>query len=459
MPRKKAQKEFNVPRMPFDPEMDEFLLASMKKCFQCPNFHNTKFLIGTEGKEFKINDTCLAIISPVFREMLFGSEKRQNKIVLTNITPEGFSAVIRHAFSLDPEVDPHNVVEVINAAKKYQVYVLHKLAVNYLESVLDMASEYSEDAKYLVITKFLTHAMHLQIPEVVNTCFTSLCKEGGVEQFLMSKAFTEFSPRAVNLMLGFDELGAEEPIIWTAVMNWAKTQAKKNKTEFVDELKQVYRSVRYPLMDTKYFSQNVVPVQVLTQQEILDLFCYLTYPEGKPNTKPFCQRPRVIWNNVQLTRFTKVAAGELEHDGSSHCLGMQVDSKCELVAVGSFCGDGLTEACVTLWQGNEDEDETRSKLCTTGKMKISAEKSIEPVRLELPNPVILEPKTFYEIEVSQDGPPSHKLKDGEANTTHEQGGKTVTFKWLKPTMETDNSVKKGNIPCVWVRLLSGQSSD
>lgn len=456
MPRKKKS-ELNVPLMEYNDELDSYVLGSMKKCFSVPKFMNTKFLIGTEGTEFQCNATLLGVVSPVFREMLF-EQKRSGKIVLPNISAEGFSAIIRHAFSLDPEVSPANVIQVINACKMYKVYCLYKLALNYVKDVLKAAAEYSEDAKFTAVTKFLTMATQYNLPEVIQCCFNVLTA-GGASEFLKSKAFAEFQPQTVKLVLGFDELACEEPEVWEAALAWSKTNAKKHKTQLLDELKKIYHGVRFPLMTTKYFSQNVVPQQVLTQKEMLDVFCYLTYPEGKPSTSPFSSKPRIILNDIQVMRFGGGLQGkECEQDGSSHCLGMTVDRKCALSAVGTFVGDGVTTATVTIYQGEEDDDD-RKELLTTEELKISGEQTDVPCRLALPSMVNLEPETHYEIEVVQTGPPSKKYKDGESESCFDQNGIEINFTWHKSSMDTDDTVKKGTIPCVWINMLSGMSAN
>jgi len=71
-------------------------------------------------------------------------------------------------------------------------------------------------------------------------------------------------------------------------------QARRQKKTVVDVLKIVYHNVRFPLMTTKFFSANVVTFGMLTEKEMLDIFCYLSFPEGKSETKPFSTVPRTL---------------------------------------------------------------------------------------------------------------------------------------------------------------------
>lgn len=449
MPKKVA-----VEKMEVVPEMDKYFLGSLKKCFTSPNFHNTKFLVGLGAQEFHVNSTVLGIISPVFRELLFKtrrpqSSKKGNCFELPDITPTGFSALVRFGFTLDPEITPENVIEVIHAAQLYKVFIIHRLAIQYVDKVLTEAPD-----EYFV--PFLESAARYGLGEIVRKCFDSFQNNaGGVADFLKSKQFLEFPAEFVTLLLKCDELALEESAVWDAVQAWAKTQARRNKTEIVYELKKVYHFVRFPLMDTAYFTANVVPLQVLTQKEMLDIFCYLTYPEGKPSTEPFSSKPRFIWTDKQVSRYSKVGGDWFHLQGYVDAIGLSVDRTCQLTAVGTFAGEGLTKSRVTIYKG---QGESRELLSDTKELSIHTEKkSQDPIKLDLSTPVTLKKGEVYELEINQIGPCSFKLKDGKSSNTESHNGLDMTFSWLKPKVETENTLKKGNIPCLWVRVLSGMN--
>jgi len=447
-------KKVEVEKMEVVPEMDKYFMGSLKKCFTSPNFHNTKFLVGAAQQEFMTNSTVLGIISPVFRELLFktrrpASSKKGNSFELPEITPTGFAALVRFGFTLDPEITPENVIEVIHAAQLYKVFIIHRLAIQYVDKVLTEAPD-----QYFV--PFLENAARYGLTEIVRKCFDSFQHNaGGVADFLKSKQFLEFPAEFVTLLLKCDELALEESAVWDAVQAWAKSQAKRNKTEPVYELKKVYHFVRFPLMDTAYFTSNVVPLNVLTQKETLDLFCYLTYPAGKPTTEPFSQKHRYIWTDKKVNRYTKVGGDWFHLQGYVDAIGLTVDRTCQLTAVGTFAGEGLTKSQVTIFKGQGDD---RELLSDTKELSIHTEKkSQEPIKLDLSAPLTLKKGEVYEIEINQIGAVSFKLKDGKGLVTETHNGLEVNFNWLKPKVETENTLKKGNIPCIWTRVLSGMN--
>jgi len=449
MPSKKE-----IPLMQPGLEIGKNFLKNLKKCFLEPAMHNTKFIVGVDRQEFKCNGTVLAVISSVFRDILFNqaqqrkahAENRCAEVELPNITPIGFSALVRFAFSQDPEISPETVVEVIHAASQFRVHLLHKLAVDYLSFIL---KGYSAD--YLVI--YLEQATRLGLRFVVSQCMNSLCA-GGPKYFMESKQFTEFPAEFISLLLSCDELPIQEQDIWKCVLRWANVQAKLKSKKLVDVLKLVYHRVRFPLMTTKYFSAEVVPTGVLTQQETLDLFCYLTYPEGKPQTAPFSSKPRFLWNNVVIKRSKKCADSLMNHEeGKVDCIGVKVDHKCELIAVGIFAGQGLSKCMVCIY---EVEGKYRELVHVVNEQNIwRDERSAEPVRVELNTPITLRPEQIYEIEIDQTGPPSKRLKEGKTTCSERHNGVKLTFTFQKAEVKTLTTLKKGNIPCIWVQVLSG----
>jgi len=441
--------KIGLPLMEKSKEMDSYYLVSLKKCFHVPQFHSTKFLIGIgeDAKEFKCNASVLAVISPVFRDTLLGKIKKGTPIKLPNISPVGFAALVRFAFSFDPEIGQDNVIEVIHAAKELEVTIIYELALKYLSTMLEGHFD-------VFFIPYIELATKYCLGEVVKKCLDSLVLMGGIRDFLKSKKFSEFAPEFVNLLLSRDELAVGESHVWDAVQAWAKVQSGKHKTDIKEELQKVYHNVRFPLMTTKDFSCHVVPTGVLTQKEMLDVFCYLTYPEGKPTTEPFSSVPRLLWDNICIKRYSKCGGDWFHLEGYVDCIGVETDRKCQILAVGVFVGEGDTRCRIRLFKG---QGGLRQLLEETGDINISAkEKLQEPFRVNLKGPVTLLPGEVYEIEIDQIGPVSWKLKDGKTSAIQTCNDIEIKFTWHKPKVDTETSLKKGNIPCIWVRVLSGQ---
>lgn len=431
-------------------EMDRYILDHLKTFFLDPEMQNTHFVVGVEQQEFKCNGSVLAVISPVLRDLLFCETKyRRNyahkgcaRVELANITPKGFAALVRYAFSLDPEISPENVIEVIHAAKECKVDIIHKLALQYLTSVLEAHPE-------KILLTYFEKATRFGLARVFSECVKKFEFLGGVAEFLGSKQFTKYSAEFVTCLLNFDELALEEEIVWECILNWAKVQANKNDQTLLEMLKLVYKGVRFPLMTMKYFSSEVVPTRVLTNKEMVDLFCWLTTPEGKPETIPFSFTPRLLWDNVLISRSKecfKHARG-IPGEQSVWRVGLMVDRKCQLVAVGSFVGSGCSKSRASIFKV---AGKVMQLLRNNNEIEIWRNETLaEPARIDLQEPLILDAGEDYVIEVDQTGPVATRMKSSENVVQMNCNNLEITFRWTKLQ-------KKGNIPCIWVSALSGR---
>jgi len=185
------------------------------------------------------------------------------------------------------------------------------------------------------------------------------------------------------------------------------------------------------------------------------MFCYLTYPEGKPATTPFSSTPRILWDDIVVSRYSECATKLQNHTHISiDCIGVEVDRECQLQAVGIFVGEGLTTCKISFYKV---ENDVRKLLKVNESLQIErAEISEDPVKVDLREPVIMLPGQSYQIEVDQDGPPSKKLKNGKVDVKVTKNEMEICFRWHDAQVESESTVKSGNIPCIWVRVFSGK---
>jgi len=319
--------------------------------------------------------------------------------------------------------------------------------MEYIKSVL------TESEKYLM--KYLEKATEFQNHAIIKLCFTSLQERGGIPQFLASPAFCALPAELVNMILKLDALPVQEPVVWETCLKWAGYQAIQQKSDLNSELKKVYHNVRFPLCEPGFFSSKVVPTGILTQEEMLKLFTYLTFKAGNAPTDPFLKSPRILWDETEICRFAKPPSGEWFHlDDSVDGLCFMVDKPCELLGVGTYLGEGSTKAILKIFEGNEEDNRVQvAKLKKTIK---TTEKSPTPHKLELNSAIQLKPNQIYEIELDTVGPCSLKGSTGEKELTHELNGLAITFTYSKmKSSASETNPRKGNIPSLYVRVFSG----
>ena len=80
-------------------------------------FEDVMFIVGQNRTEFKANRFRLAIISDVFKAMLFGrmQESNANTVIhISDIKRNGFQSVLNYGYLKDPKNTTENVVSVKN---------------------------------------------------------------------------------------------------------------------------------------------------------------------------------------------------------------------------------------------------------------------------------------------------------------------------------------------------------
>lgn len=442
----------NEPKMPYHEKFHMYRLMGLKNTIGMPELDDVTFTVGKKKKEYNANRLPLVSISKKLGEIIANQPGTKGDPIELDegVATKGFAAILKFAYGHDPEVTPENVVHVSHAAQVLEVTVLEEKCMEYVKTVL------AQDEKYLM--KYLEKATEFQNHAIIKLCFTSLQERGGIPQFLASPAFCALPSELVNMILKLDALPVEETVVWETCIKWAGYQAIQQKTNLNEELKKVYHNVRFPLCEPGFFSSKVVPTGILTQEEMLKLFTFLTYKAGNAPTDPFLKAPRILWDETEVCRFPKAAGGEWFHlDDSLDCICFTVDKPCELLGIGCYVGEGTTKTLLKLHEGNNDD--SRTQVAKVKKTIKANEKSATPYKLEFGTPVNLKPRQIYEIELDSVGPVSLRGNQGNKDITHELNGLAITFTFSKlKSQSSETNTKKGNLPSLYVRVFSGKSA-
>ena len=313
----------------------------MLQMLDSEDLSDVTFRIGEDQTEFNLHRIFLAMISPVFKAMLYGQmqEAQPNSdVIIEDITSDAFQCIVHFAYCNDPKITSQNVLSVLAACDKYQITKLQETCYDFLKSNLNSSNflSYYYTAKlvgffdWVVIEALKSHiSMHYNqclpndefcafFEDVMQSDlygFVSVCESflGQLtsEQttgILESEGFLQMSLKS---MLSFLKhvIGCKEEDIWESLVEWVVHQTQNAEedddtkeviTEEVDDddakteeeeylnlnsaamelLKSVKDSIRFGLMDGRYFTEHVIPLGLLTDTEIVTIFKYLHYPEG-----------------------------------------------------------------------------------------------------------------------------------------------------------------------------------
>ena len=294
------------------------------------------FVIGPSQTPYNLNRVFLAMISPVFKAMLYGQMKESeldSEVIIEDMNPDVFQCIIHYAYCNDPQITSRNVLSVLCVCKKYHITKLqalcHEFVANDLkdnnfgqyyhdanrlgfqdEKVINIMSSYFSSHRKACLSGsnfsvFFEDVVQRNLSQFVVECEHHLdeANKQEIEEIMESKRFFNLSLKAMRLFLK-RSLHCTEEAIWKYVIKWAefknkKTQKNRTKSRNDDDskcdvdqgvdsknasvcslLKSVKDLMRFGLMDGRYFSTEVIPMNVLDKDEVIDVLRFFQYPEG-----------------------------------------------------------------------------------------------------------------------------------------------------------------------------------
>jgi hypothetical protein len=276
-----------------------YLVEFFKKLLLNDKFADVYFIVG-EGKEqkrFPAHRLVLAASSPLFEAMLYPPTFIENpppvtlplEVVITDpvISPTSFQSLLTVLYTDEVEVSAENISELIACAKKYQIEKLQIICAEFMEADLNAEN---------VLDLFAV------APELLGDDEFGLefIRENA-EEIFASDGFDALSRPRLSFLLRDDQLCIEEQSVFTAVQRWGRAQLENEGEDAsnVESLKKVIADlmplVRFPTMDVADIASTVAPSGLLDKKQLLELFKYVSMPEGKDRVSielPFLSQPR-----------------------------------------------------------------------------------------------------------------------------------------------------------------------
>lgn len=298
--------EKKVEELPVDIEDEEeeitrpvYLVEFFKRLLLTDKFADVYFVVGEgrEQKRFPAHRLVLAASSPLFEAMLYPPTFIENpppvtlpmEIVIDDpvISAESFQALLTVLYTDEVAVTSENIMELIACAKKYQIEKLQIICAEFMEADLN-----ADNA--------------LSLFEVAPTMLgddefgLEFIRENA-EEIFASEGFTTLSRSRLSYLLRDDNLCIEEQSVFNAVRQWGRAQLEnEGKTEIETaalkaKIADLIPLIRFPTMDVADIATTVAPSQLLDQKQLLELFKYVSMPEGKERLAiemPFLRQPR-----------------------------------------------------------------------------------------------------------------------------------------------------------------------
>ncbi len=258
-----------------------------KYMFNNPVMSDIKFAFPNK-QTIPAHKYVLAISSPVFFAMFYGDLAEKSETVdITDCDPEVFLQFLRYVYYDDANFQGVNIaIQVWYLADKYDIPSLAKECVKFLDGVMDPLQAFD----------VIQHAIRLKDDGLENTCWEVI--DYNAERIVVDDSFLEVKH---ELLLSFVERSSvpiEEITLFRAVDRWAtrrceeanKTVDGANKRSVLGE--DLLKHIRFSLMSPQEFSDVVLPTEILSQSEVIDVFKQLT-SVSVPGGIKFSIRPRI----------------------------------------------------------------------------------------------------------------------------------------------------------------------
>ena len=243
-----------------------------KYMFNNPLLSDIKFSFPGNDTIIPAHKYVLAVSSSVFFAMFYGDfAETKDTIDIIDCDPDTFLSFLRFIYC-DEAIfkDTDNAVKVMLLAHKYDVPSLTSEIVKYLDGEMDPRSAF----------ELLTLARQLNEKDLEWACWE-------VIEFHASAIATRASFLNVkyNLLVSFVQrpsLRIEEETLFQGVARWAAKRCEEagvtasgaNKRKALGE--DLLTLIRFPLIQPKEFSSVVLPEEILTKDEVIDVFKYFS---------------------------------------------------------------------------------------------------------------------------------------------------------------------------------------
>ena len=246
----------------------------------------------------------LAISSPVFFSMFYSDlAERGDTIKITDCDSESFLEMLRFIYSDKANLSNcDHALQVWYSAQKYFIPSLVKKCVAYLD----------ENVGVNEVWDVLSYAVKFEEEALQATCWKII--DFHAELIMESDAFLDLDRDLLVAMLKRDSLRVDEIELFRSLNRWAqrkceerrKKQTGKNKKAVIG--KELLRLVRFPVMQQEDFAEEVLPENLLTKNEIIDVFKHFSNVDVK--ALQFSTESRQTYSEeIRRNRFTSALHG------------------------------------------------------------------------------------------------------------------------------------------------------
>lgn len=248
----------------------------------------------------------LAISGPVFFSMFYSElAERNDTIEITDCDSESFLDMLRYIYSDKVNLSScDQALRVWYSAQKYFIPSLVKKCVAYLD----------ENVGVNEVLDVLPCAVKFEEETLQATCWKIV--DFHAQVIMKSDAFLELDRDVLVDMLKRTSLRINEMELFRSVDRWARRKCEEGNKETTGENKRevigehLLSLVRFPQLKKEDFAREVLPTNLLSEHEIIDVFKHFCSVDVE--TLKFSTEPRQKYSEeIRGKRFTSASHGWL----------------------------------------------------------------------------------------------------------------------------------------------------
>ena len=246
----------------------------------------------------------LAISSPVFFSMFYSQiAERSDTIEITDCDSESFLELLRYIYSDKANLSNcDHALRVWYSAQKYFIPSLVKKCVAYLDKNVGVND----------VLDVLSYAMKFEEESLQSTCWKIIDFHA---QMIVKSDSQHLDHDLLVSMFKRDSLRLDGEIeLFRSLDRWAQRKCEEGNIEATGENKRevigenLFRLVRFPVLKQEDFAREVLPTNLLTKNEIIDIFKQFSSVDVE--TLKFSTEPRQTYSKeIRQSRFTSASHG------------------------------------------------------------------------------------------------------------------------------------------------------
>ncbi|XP_060629393.2 BTB/POZ domain-containing protein 19 isoform X2 [Anolis sagrei] len=183
--------------------------AALRTLINNPQFSDVTFLVGREQQEVFAHRCLLSSRCQAFHSMLSQSQEVRAPLILRQVQPKVFLAVIEYLYTNAVSLNNLIALEVLTSSMEYGLDDLRRICVEFIKNTLNVEQ----------VCEAFQAAVAYELIDLQKYCLTFI--ENCTQEVVQTRGFLELSEPAMQIILRSNCLAIDEVKLIHAVREWA----------------------------------------------------------------------------------------------------------------------------------------------------------------------------------------------------------------------------------------------